>query len=298
MNLYEIAGKVIALCWDSQFIHGNMASFCCDPTKKIDLTFELQENIVAAAPKKEPLIYSTYLSVYAMEDGYFITYPNSGNVNSCYYNQNLSHAIIYLSDQLSASSYSEEITLESDSKLSTIDFIFYAIRDIFFTWIQQKGILAVHSSSLIYNNKAYLFSASSGTGKTTHTNMWVAQYGVEILDGDVTAICIEDGEPIAYGLPWCGTSKRYLNKRILLGGIIFLSRSSHNSVSKLTPFEAILRLTARCFTPTWTKELTNLNLSIAESLVVKTRCCLLNCLPNQEAVNTMKDYIENSRSSL
>lgn len=295
MNLYEIAGNVIALCWDTQFIHSNMAAFCCDPTKKIDLTFDLQENTVAAAPNKEPLIYSTYLTVYAVEDGYFISYPNSGKVNACYYNQNRSHATIYLSNQLNEASHSEMTTLMSGNQLSTIDFIFYVIRDIFFTWMQQKGILAVHSSSLIYNDKAYLFSASSGTGKTTHTNMWVERYGVEILDGDVTAICIEDGEPIAYGLPWCGTSKLYLNKRVLLGGIIFLTRSCHNSVSKLTPFEAILRLAARCFTPTWTKELTNLNLSIAENLVAKTHCCLLSCLPNQEAVDTMKDYIDSKQ---
>lgn len=292
MNLYEIAGKVIALCWDSQYIHANMAAFCCDPTKGIDLTFELQENTVPSIPTKKPLIYSSYLTVYPMEDGYLITYSNSGNVNACYYNQNSSHATIYLSNQLNEASCSEMVTLESGNQLSTIDFIFYVIRDIFFILIQQKGFLAVHSSSLIYEDKAYLFSASSGTGKTTHTNMWVERYGVEILDGDVTAICIENGEPIAYGLPWCGTSNRYLNKRVLLGGIIFLTRDCHNSVSKLTPFEAILRLTARSFTPTWTKELISINLSIAESLVAKTHCCLLNCLPNQEAVDTMKDYID------
>lgn len=292
MNKYKIAGIVLQLDWSKELIHNNFEPFLCSNDETTDMVLQLQTETVVFEPTREPIIQSSYLKVYDTEDGFLLCYPSSLNLNACQYHTLTKTATICLADQITVDNATKITNTVEGIELNIIDYIFFAIRDMFFIKMQQQHILAVHSSSIIYHKKAYLFSACSGTGKTTHTNMWVERFGVEILDGDVAAVCVEDGQAIAYGLPWCGTSKQFLNRRVELGGIIFLGQSCHNSVSKLTMFEAILRLAARCFTPTWTKELSEINLMVAETIVTKTLTAYLGCLPNQEAVDMIKALID------
>lgn len=273
MNIYTIAGLKIGLNFSQTYIHSNFTDFL-SPT---DALPELKINLIVGQsmkePSEKPLIVSSYLVIYGCLNGYQLFYPNSNENCSLYYDIQKQIATIFI---------------QTENK----DSIFYSIRDIFFLFAQQKKMLAVHSSSLIYRKKAYLFSASSGTGKTTHTSMWMQRYGTEILNGDVTCITIEDGIAVAYGIPWCGTSNQFLNQRIPVGGIIFLSQSCHNSISKLTKFESTIRLAARSFSPTWTTQLAEQNLSIAEAIASCIPCAFLECRPDQEAIEITKDFID------
>ena len=292
MKYYSIAGQVITLDLNDLYLHKNLAEF--EVTKQpSDFIVSVIESEKVIEPSSNPLISSYYLKVYEEVNGFLMFYPTGGMLTAARYEQRNAKGTIYLSDNLSKEALIQTQTTIENTSLNIVDFIFFAIRDLFFLHIQLKGLLAVHSSSIIYKDKAYLFSACSGTGKTTHTDMWVERFGVDILDGDVTAISIENNQPYAYGLPWCGTSNRFVNRRLALGGIIFLAQSCHNYLSKLTPFEATLRLAARCFTPTWTKARTQMNLDIAEKMVSLTSCVFLGCLPNQEAVDLVKKHIDN-----
>lgn len=292
MNKYKIAGLVLQLDWSKEMIHNNFESFACSDSEPTDLLFQLEVETVKVEPTKDPIIHSSYLTVYDTEEGFLLMYPTSLNLNASLYNKANKSATLYLTNELTKNAATKVTNTVEGIELNTLDYIFFAIRDLFFIHMQQHHILAVHSSSIIYRDKAYLFSACSGTGKTTHTNLWVERFGVEILDGDVAAVTIEDGQAIAYGLPWCGTSNRFVNRRMVLGGIIFLAQSCHNSLSRLTPFEATLRLAARCFTPTWTKEQSEINLFVAEEIAPKILTAYLGCLPNQEAVDMIKELID------
>lgn len=292
MNKYSIAGHIIELAWAKEYIHNNMSDFACSNELPTELTFEILESKVQEQPDGNPIISSSFLNIYQVPDGYYLFYPQTHHVLGCHYNMTLKTVTITLDQPLTDIDKTTILEQQNDVSLTIVDYIFFIIRDCFFIFLQQNGIIAVHSSSIIYNDKAYLFSASSGTGKTTHTDMWVKEYNVKILDGDVTAICMIDGQPFAYGLPWCGTSGHYLNECVALGGIIFIAKSCHNSLSKLTPFEAILRIAARCFTPTWTQEQSELNLKVAESIVPHIYCRFLGCLPNLESVELVKREID------
>lgn len=86
----------------------------------------------------------------------------------------------------------------------------------------------IHGACIKYKDKAYLFLASSGTGKSSHIKYWLDNIdGVEIINGD-KPILSKDG--YVYGTPWCG--KERLNKPILakLGAIIILNRDSYNHI--------------------------------------------------------------------
>lgn len=286
MHTYKIADLIINFNAPDSCIHSFFQDFSCSANENIqpDMTWLVEQESPSAALTDKPLIDTALLKIYLLENNDIVLfYPQDTYVNRCILRNNMTEATVY---------YKKEIPTEISDLEDFSWSIYLACRDAFFCFMQKKGMIAVHSSSIIYNGKGYIFSASSGVGKSTHTEMWKTNHNTDILDGDVAACKIENGKAIVYGLPWCGTSKLYKNEKLPLGGIIFLQQSCHNAIHPLNAFEGILRLSARCFTPTWTEELADKNIQIAEAIVAVTPCALLNCLPNEEAVNVAKQYID------
>lgn len=284
MQIFKIADLILAIDGPDSYIHKNFTSFAYNGTATPQFTITFREDDFSfSANLHTPLIDTEFLKIYDYTDRYLLYYPQEKQIRRSYINKEKTSGIIYIAgdapnDTLSLEFFSYAICL--------------AIRDLFFVFMQQQNRIAVHSASIIYDNKAYVFSASSGVGKTTHTNFWKSLYDIEILDGDVAALYKENNTVYAYGLPWCGTSNLFQNKKVPLGGIFFLQQSCHNAVHSLSLFEAILRLSARCFTPTWTAELADKNICIAEAIAEKTLCAIVSCLPNEEAAKTVKNFIE------
>ena len=96
----------------------------------------------------------------------------------------------------------------------------------------KYGVMLVHSSALIYNNEAYLFSADSGVGKSTHTKLWLKAFGdkVHIMNDDKPVVRLYDDHAQAYGTPFDGGSGIALNESYPLKAIIFVERGEENSV--------------------------------------------------------------------
>lgn len=92
--------------------------------------------------------------------------------------------------------------------------------------------MLVHSSAVVYEGRAYLFSAQSGVGKSTHTKLWLREFGdrVRIFNDDKPVIRIYDDRVTVYGTPFDGGSGIALNESYPLGAIVFLERGEHNSV--------------------------------------------------------------------
>ena len=168
-------------------------------------------------------------------------------------------------------------------------------REMFFYAVSMKNYLPIHSASIIYNDKAYLFAASSGVGKSTHTNLWHDIYGVDILDGDVCLCKVleENGKNIAYayGLPWCGTSDIYQNKKVEFAGIIYLARGSKNEVLELEEKEVAYGLLQNNFAILLDEELADEVIKSINELSKHIKGYKLWCLPNKEAVDVIKDKI-------
>lgn len=88
-----------------------------------------------------------------------------------------------------------------------------------------------HGAVLGYSGSAYLFTAKSGTGKTTHTRLWLSEVGgdVHYLNGDKPIIRFIDGRPIVFGTPFRGKEGYGINESLPLRSIAFLSRAEKNS---------------------------------------------------------------------
>lgn len=105
--------------------------------------------------------------------------------------------------------------------------------------VHFNGML-LHSSCVVYNNEAYLFSAPCGTGKSTHTQLWLKRFpGAYILNDDKPAIKLTENGVYAYGTPFSGKTNLNVNAGVPIKGICILNRGEKNSISKADPDEAL-----------------------------------------------------------
>ena len=102
----------------------------------------------------------------------------------------------------------------------------------------------LHASAVALENRAYLFSAPPGTGKSTHTRLWQNIFGpeAEVFNDDKPALRRLDGTWYAYGTPWCGKDGININMKVPLGGICFLKQAQENWIRRLTQQEAVQRI--------------------------------------------------------
>lgn len=107
--------------------------------------------------------------------------------------------------------------------------------------------LTFHGACIEYGGRAYIFTAYSGTGKSTHIRLWGRYLGpdVRIVNGDKPIIDLHDVDDIAaYGSPWCGKEGWQRNVRVPLGGICILHRAQPSSAGESTaPRNTIRRAT-------------------------------------------------------
>ena len=102
----------------------------------------------------------------------------------------------------------------------------------------------LHASAVALENRAYLFSAPPGTGKSTHTRLWQNIFGpeAEVFNDDKPALRRLDGTWYAYGTPWCGKDGINSNRKVPLCGICYLKQAQENRIRRLTQQEAVQRI--------------------------------------------------------
>ncbi len=142
-----------------------------------------------------------------------------------------------------------DITIHSDPKklrescpyLSADDCEYICTGGSFYTQLLLHNGIMLHSSCVVVDGRAYLFTAPSGTGKSTHTNLWLQNFGERayILNDDKPALRLESGIWYAYGTPWSGKYDISRNERIPVAGIAVLNRGDDNKIVPYTGFHAI-----------------------------------------------------------
>lgn len=109
----------------------------------------------------------------------------------------------------------------------------------------------LHAATLCYGGKAYAFCAKSGTGKSTHAELWKMLLGdrYRYINGDKPIIRILNGVPTAFGTPWNGKEGRGENISAPLAGICFLVRSETPSIRKVDAKEGLFRVLSASHRP-------------------------------------------------
>ena len=152
--------------------------------------------------------------------------------------------------------------------------------------IIKFGAMLVHSAAISVDGKGYMFSALSGTGKTTHINLWLKKFGdrARVINGDKPIIREVDGEFRVFGTPWCG--KEGINENISapIQGICLLSRGKENKISRVKSDEAIASLMEQTARPKGAESMIEL-LELIDKLLGKVPIYRLFCNMEPEAAD-------------
>lgn len=151
----------------------------------------------------------------------------------------------------------------------------------------------LHSSAVVVDGYAYLFSADSGTGKSTHTQLWLKHFGDKafIINDDKPALRCIDGKWYVYGTPWSGKTSQNVNARVKLGAIVFLERSNDNWIEDISVKEAVPKFFKQTVRRLQTEEKMDLVLSTMESVLSQNPIYKIGCNISDDAVITAYEKI-------
>ncbi len=158
-----------------------------------------------------------------------------------------------------------------------------------------RHIAPVHSSVIVYEERAVLFLGESGTGKSTQTGLWLQHIsGSFILNDDSPVLSVEDTVPYVYGSPWSGKGNKYFDEKYPVAAIVRIKQYPSNSLDKLSTIRAFGALYPS-FPPAFLKDVFfEDHLCHMISLILKTvPVYLLSCLPDRAAALLVKDTVFN-----
>lgn len=159
--------------------------------------------------------------------------------------------------------------------LDTIEYMFLGA-EYYSALVHFSGMM-LHSSCVVYEGKAYLFSAPSGTGKSTHTQLWLKQFpGSYILNDDKPAIRITENGIYAYGTPFSGKTDLNVNTGVPIGGICVIERSENNRIERISTDEALFNIMNQTVRPYKEEEMDKM-LNTLEKVVSNVPVYRLSC---------------------
>jgi hypothetical protein len=152
--------------------------------------------------------------------------------------------------------------------------------------LRHDGFL-LHGSAVEYDGNAYLFTARSGVGKTTHTMLWLKEFAGEasVINGDKPIIRLVGDKFMVYGTPWSGKENMNANTSAPLKAICFIERGDHNECYPIDKKEAV-KLIMQQVMMISDKELMFSELRLVDKMLDSVSSYKLICLPNEDAART------------
>ena len=149
--------------------------------------------------------------------------------------------------------------------------------------LKLKGI-SLHASAVVLEGRAFLFLGSSGTGKSTHSALWLKNFtGARLLNDDNPALRLEDGKVMAYGTPWSGKTPCYVNEKWPVGGIVRLRQAPYNRFTECVDIDSFVNILPSCSAVRGDRLLqTRLHDTLAE-ICAEIRTGILECRPDDGA---------------
>lgn len=157
--------------------------------------------------------------------------------------------------------------------------------------VEANGVV-FHSACIQHDDQAILFTAPSGTGKSTQAELWRALRGAAIRNGDRCVMRWVGSRALACGLPFAGSSVYCDNFSLPLAAVVYLRQAPQTSIRPLTGYEAFSRLWEGCSVNTWNRgdlgAVSELVMDIAGSVPVYE----LSCTPDESAVLALEAVLK------
>jgi hypothetical protein len=156
----------------------------------------------------------------------------------------------------------------------------------------QRVIL--HSSAVMHEGEAILFTAPSGTGKSTQASLWETHLDAEIINGDKVIVSADEKVPIAYGGPIAGTSGIHKNIQAPVKAIVYLHQGNQNELRPLDKRHAFMALYSQAVKSPSDAAFNEALIPIIAKIVDRVPVVDYSCLPDVSAVENLRIWLSHA----
>ena len=141
-----------------------------------------------------------------------------------------------------------------------------------------------HGSAICMDGKGYLFTAKSGTGKSTHTRIWRKVFGEKciVVNDDKPLLLVKDDCVLVCGTPWDGKHRKSTNLMVPLKGLVILERGQDNEIAPVDTATALPLLLQQTYRPRNPVAMVK-TLQLLEQVMNKVDLYRLKCTISREA---------------
>lgn len=184
-----------------------------------------------------------------------------------------------------------EVTLVQDEiKELHIDPVFSSLLALERRMILRDSLI-LHCAYMVYQGKAILFSAPSGTGKSTQADLWEKYRGSWTVNGDRALLRKAEGRWNACGWPVCGSSEICNLQDTPIYGIVMLRQGKINHAERLSPIQAFSQLYTQITINQWNREFADRAMNDIEDLISSVPVWQLTCDISEEAVQCLESVL-------
>ncbi|MEG2179889.1 MAG: hypothetical protein RRZ66_04955 [Bacteroidales bacterium] len=276
---YKIADHVLAIKTQCpEMIDGLLPSF--QPFRHIaekpsDILFTLSVNHSLAQHGEEMRSFSwegSMCSMYRTERGYFVTLTDlqlgTTEMMESFDNWQTIHTSV--SPQEDASGY----------------FLNYFLMMAYSFAASASHTLMMHASVIESDGKGMLFLGKSGTGKSTHSRLWLDHVpNASLLNDDNPVVrMLPNGDIRVFGSPWSGKTPCYRNHSVKISAFVRLKQAPENRLVRLPASHAFAALLPSCSNMVWDKQVHDDTCQTIALIAAKSKVAQLECLPDRSAV--------------
>lgn len=159
--------------------------------------------------------------------------------------------------------------------------------------LDNKNGILFHSSAIDVGGKGVLFTALSGTGKSTHARHWVEAYREEVsyVNDDKPFVRLEDDKFFVYGSPWNGKHRLSNNKKVQIDTVCFLKRGEVDKVEPISPNEAVNLLFRQTVVPSDSNQKLKL-FAVLDKLIRGVKLYTIYCTDSLESAKIIRKGID------
>ena len=160
------------------------------------------------------------------------------------------------------------------------------------------GRLILHASAVLYHERAILFAAPSGGGKSTQAEIWEHSLHAKVINGDKVILYDNGTNLIAYGSPIAGSSGIYRNICAPVAAIVQLEKGPKNTITPMTMRDRYLLLYGEAVKSDWDADFNRSLLRLASSYPQRTEYVRLRCLPDSSAAECLLHYLNTKETRI